>query len=74
MQEIMTQRDIWNQELVLLEKILLKDGVHKIDGGRLGDFRSKTSYGRGDSLARGTFYGFCQGVVSSKMGRYERGS
>ena len=45
--------------------ILLRDGVHKIDGrkknelGRLGDFRSKTSYRRRDSLVRGTFYGFC---------------
>lgn len=35
--------------------ILLRDGVHKIDGrkknelGRLGDFRSKTSYKRRDS-------------------------
>ena len=27
--------------------------------GRLGDFRSKTSYRKRDSLARGTFYGFC---------------
>lgn len=49
--------------------ILLKDGVHKIDGrkknelensvGRLGDFRSKTSYKRRDSLVRGTFYRLC---------------
>ena len=42
--------------------ILLRDGVHKIDGRKkneLGDFRSKTSYRRRDSLVRGTFYGFC---------------
>lgn len=45
--------------------ILLRDGVHKIDGrkknelGRLGDFRSKTSYKRRSSLVRGTFYRFC---------------
>lgn len=45
--------------------ILLRDGVHKIDGkkknelGRLGDFRSKTSYKRRDSLGRGTFYRLC---------------
>lgn len=47
--------------------ILLRDGVHKIDGGweeeksvgRLGDFRSKTSYKRRDSLVRGTFYRLC---------------
>lgn len=60
------------------EDILLRDGVHKIDGGyelgRLGDFRSKISYKRRSSLVRGTFYRLCQGVVSSKMGRYERGS
>lgn len=58
--------------------ILLRDGVHKIDDknelGRLGDFRSKISYKRRSSLVRGTFYRLCQGVVSSKMGRYERGS
>jgi hypothetical protein len=36
--------------------------------GRLGDFRSKISYKRRSSLVRGTFYRFCQGVVSSKMG------
>jgi hypothetical protein len=54
--------------------ILLKDGVHKIDGrkknesvGRLGDFRSKISYKRRSSLVRGTFYRFY-------LVRYERGS
>lgn len=53
--------------------ILLKDGVHKIDGrkknelGRLGDFRFKISYKRRSSLVRGTFYRLCQGAVSSKI-------
>lgn len=39
----MIQRSIWNQELVLLEKILLRDGVHKIDElvGRLQKFQSE---------------------------------
>lgn len=40
--------------------ILLRDGVHKIDGRKkneLGDFRSKISYKR-----RSSFYRLCQGV------------
>ena len=54
--------------------ILLKRQTVKNELGRLGDFRSKTSYKRRGGLVRGTFYRLCQGVVSSKMGRYERGS
>lgn len=42
------------------EDILLKDGVHKIDGRKKkGDFRFKISYKRRSSLVRGTFYRLC---------------
>lgn len=43
----MIHKDIWNQELVLLEKI---DGRKKNELGRLGDFRSKISYKRRSSF------------------------
>lgn len=33
--------------------------VREDELGRLGDFRSKTSYKRRSSLVRGTFYRFC---------------
>lgn len=36
-----------------------EDGRVENSVGRLGDFRSKTSYKRRDSLVRGTFYRLC---------------